>query len=56
MKQHCRDATSSPVLTFEPNQSPIPALSNDIEHSMQTSRFPVFLYSCLHIYIYIRRV
>ena len=40
----CRDATSSPVLTFQPNHSPIPALSNDIEHSMQTKRFPVYLY------------
>ena len=41
-KQRCRDATSSPVLTFQPNHSLIPALSNDIEHSMQTSRFPVY--------------
>ena len=53
MKQRCRDATSSPVLTFQPNHSLIPALSDDIEHSMQTSRFPVYLYIYLSIYIYI---
>lgn len=51
MKQRCRDATSSPVLTFQPNHSLIPALSNDIEHSMQTTRLPVYnLFGYLVIY------
>ena len=51
-KQLCQDATFSPVLTFQPNHSFIPALSNDIEHSMQTSRFPVY-YSYINNYLYI---
>ena len=60
-KQRCRDAISSLVLTFQPNHSFISALSNDIEHSLQTSRFSVYLYIYvndlvpvyLYIYVYI---